>query len=149
MHLHLTDIKFVFSADFVLKLLYQGHINLHDFAAIETEQVLVLSGWFRLVMVMFLGKVVLLHQPQLLKKLQIAIDGGQAQSVVFLPCPAVKLVSIQVPLVPPDEVEQQCPLTGHPLMRAIQYLPAGLFPGTGGHIRYTLFTDANANYLHL
>lgn len=126
-------------ADLVLELLAQRQVELYDFAAAQAYQMLMFGRRSCLVMMMFFDKVIFGYQSQLLKKLQIAIDSGQAQPVVLFVCLTVELISIKMSVALADEVKQQRPLIGHSLTGASQYLLTGLFAQKPGCHLFSIY----------
>ena len=80
---------------------------------------------FCLIVVMGLSEVMLSHQFQLLKQLQITVDRRQAKTGFHLPGTLVKLTGIEMSLIL-DKLEEQAALTGYPLPLFAQDLLASL-----------------------
>jgi len=102
-------------ANVFLELLAQRAGEFHDFAAVEAQKMLMLSCWFYLIVMVLFGEVMLFYQPQLLEKLQVSVDRGQADPGVPPPCPAIQLIGINMPLAPPNKVKEQGALSCHSL----------------------------------
>jgi hypothetical protein len=50
-------------------------------------------------------EVVLFYEPQLLKKLQVSVDCGQANPSVLLSCPAIQLIGIDMSAALTEQLE--------------------------------------------
>ena len=73
-------------------------------------------------MVLF-SEMMLLYQPQLLEKLQVPVDRGQANPRMLVPCPTIQLIGIKMPPTHLNKIEEQGALSCYSLARGIQYLP--------------------------
>jgi hypothetical protein len=87
--------------------------------------------------------VVLFYEPQLLKKLQVSVDCGQANPGVPLSCPAIQLVGIDMSAALTEQLKQQGTLSCHSLARTIQYLTSAtlLFDYINHLLAPNLFLD--------
>ena len=90
------DTEAIFLADIFLKLSAGGIVKLDHCAATNAQQMLVFLTRFHLIMMVLLIEMALIYQFQLLKKLQVAIDCGQANPRVLLLCPAVQLIRVNM-----------------------------------------------------
>jgi len=100
-----VDTEAIFLADIFLKLSAAGIVKLDDFAATNAQQMLVFLTRFHLIVMVFLIEMALIYQFQLFKKLQVAIDCGQANPRVFLLCPAVQPIGINVPAAATEQFQ--------------------------------------------
>ena len=96
MNLNAGNLETLLSGYVLLHLLAQAAGELKHLAAIKAQQVMMVSGLLGLVVVMRLAEVQLLHQPQLLERLQVAVNGGQAETGLALAGNTVDRIGIQM-----------------------------------------------------
>lgn len=95
-------------------IMTHGALELDNFTAIHTDQVVMLGGWFYLIMVVCLIEVKFLDQPQFLQRLQVAVDGGEAEARLFGSGLSVHFIGVQMPFATPNDIQNQSSLIGHP-----------------------------------
>jgi len=97
--------------------LYQTSQRVLEFnnpTATKTDQVVMLSRGFQLIVVVCFVKMEFLYQAQFLEPLQGSINSGQAEARLFPSGPAIDLIGIQVSSPTANDFQNQSPLTGNP-----------------------------------
>jgi len=93
----------------------QGTGKFDYLAAADTQKMLMLCARFHLIVMVLLIEMMLRYQPQLLKKLQVSIYRGQANTRVPPSSPPIQLVCVQMSAAPTEQFQEQSALRCYPL----------------------------------
>jgi len=111
-YFHFRNIAAFHFRYFFLQIAGQRIAELNHPTAAKTDQVMVLPGWFHLIVMVAFAKVQLIYQVQVFEYLQSTIYRGKAEAwLPFMRTPE-NLIGIKVPLPLTDNSHNQGSLTG-------------------------------------
>jgi hypothetical protein len=118
------DLKIVLPSHLFPQLLDQRAFELDDLATSGTDQVIMLSRVFELVIVMFFFQEMKLDdQAHLFEQVKGPVDGRQAETRILLPGQTIDFVGIEMPFTVAEDPEKQNPLLRYPsALRAQSFL---------------------------
>jgi hypothetical protein len=124
MYLSALNLKSVLPAHLAFHLSHPAALKLDYLATAQAHQMIVLPRRPFLIMMVLLLEVELMDEAQSLEEAQAPVYCGQAQAGIFLLSQSEELMGIQMPSPAPDELQEQSPLRGDPLL-VLPQDPAG------------------------